>query len=285
MKGLHAKPRQPFPVRRYRFPSGERTHRVQRSLTYQGWHVPPQINLNKAPMRSTFAKWLFIFYLLGSGTLYSMAILLLFPFVGRAGRYWLAKQWCRALVVVMRWVPGVSCSIEGLEHIPEGPAILLCRHESTWETLAFLALFPRRISFVFKEELLRIPFFGWVLRGLDMVSLNRGSARQAHQAVTQESAEKLAKGDLVVIFPEGTRVPHDAPLRMTSGGVRLACATGVPAVPVVLNAGKVWPAKGWPNRPGKIRVVVGPAFSPTDMSQQELSRAVHEWMKDELQRL
>ncbi|MFM0093941.1 lysophospholipid acyltransferase family protein, partial [Paraburkholderia sediminicola] len=124
-------------------------------------------------MRSTFTKWLFIVYLLGSGTLYSMAILLLFPFVGRAGRYWLAKQWCRALVVVMHWLPGVSCSIEGLEHIPEGPAILLCRHESTWETLAFLALFPRRISFVFKEELLRIPFFGWVLRGLDMVSLNR----------------------------------------------------------------------------------------------------------------
>jgi 1-acyl-sn-glycerol-3-phosphate acyltransferase len=236
-------------------------------------------------MRSTFTKWLFIVYLLGSGTLYSMAILLLFPFVGRAGRYWLAKQWCRALVVVMRWLPGVSCSIEGLENIPEGPAILLCRHESTWETLAFLALFPRRISFVFKEELLRIPFFGWVLRGLDMVSLNRGSARQAHQAVTQESAERLAKGDVVVIFPEGTRVPRDAPLRMTSGGVRLACAAGVPAVPVVLNAGKVWPAKGWPSGRGQIRVVVGPAFSPRDLSQQELSRAVHEWMKDELLRL
>ena len=118
-----------------------------------------------------------------------------------------------------------------------------------------------------------------------MVSLNRGSARQAHQAVTQESAERLAKGDVVVIFPEETRVAHDAPLRMTSGGVRLACSTGVPAVPVVLNAGKVWPAKGWPDRRGQIRVVVGPAFSPQDLSQQELSRAVHDWMKDELQRL
>jgi len=233
-------------------------------------------------MRSTFIKWLFIVCLLGSGTFYSIGILMLFPFVGRSGRYWLAAQWCRAMVAAMRWLPGITCSMEGLEHLPEGPSIILCRHESTWETLAFLALFPRRISFVFKEDLLRIPFFGWVLRGLDMVSLNRGSPRQAHLAVTQECAERLAKGDVVVIFPEGTRVPHRAPLRLTSGGIRLACATGAPVVPVVHNAGKVWPAKGWPHGVGHIRVVVGPAFPSQDTSQQELSRAVHDWMKAEL---
>ncbi|MDE1181581.1 lysophospholipid acyltransferase family protein [Paraburkholderia sp.] len=236
-------------------------------------------------MRSTLVKWLFIVYLLGSGTLYSIVILLLYPFAGRQGHYWLAKQWCRALVAVMRWLPGITVSVEGLEHLPAEPSIILCRHESTWETLAFMAVFPRRISFVFKEELLRIPFFGWVLRGLDMVSLNRGSPRQAHQAVTQESAARLAKGDDVVIFPEGTRVAHDAPLRLTSGGIRLACATGAPAVPVVHNAGKVWPAKGWPDRRGHIRVVIGPAFSSQQMSQTELSHAVHDWMKDALNTL
>lgn len=244
-----------------------------------------QANFLRLPMRSTFLKWLFIVYLLGSGTLYSTGILVLFPFVGRSGRYWLATQWCRAMVAVMRWLPGITCSVQGLEHLPDGPAIILCRHESTWETLAFLAVFPRRISFVFKEELLRIPFFGWVLRGLDMVSLNRGSPRQAHQAVTKECAERLAKGDVVVIFPEGTRVPHDAPLRLTSGGIRLACATGAAVVPVVHNAGKVWPAKGWPDGLGHIRVVVGPAFSAQDTSQQELSRAVHDWMKAALVQL
>ncbi|WP_144162000.1 lysophospholipid acyltransferase family protein [Paraburkholderia sp. BCC1885] len=233
-------------------------------------------------MRTKFFKCFFIFGLLGSGMLYSALILLLFPFVGRAGRYWLAAQWCRAMVAWMRLSPGVTCSVEGLEHLPQGPSIILCRHESTWETLAFLALFPRRISFVFKEDLLRIPFFGWVLRGLDMVSLNRGSPRQAHQAVTKECAERLAKGDVVVIFPEGTRVPHNAPLRLTSGGIRLACATGAPVVPVVHNAGKVWPAKGWPVDKGHIRVVVGPEFSSRETSQQDLSHAVHDWMKTAL---
>lgn len=236
-------------------------------------------------MRQVFFKWLFIIYLLGSGTLYSALILVLFPFVGRAGRYWLAAQWCRALVVVMRVLPGITCSIEGLEHLPEGPSVVLCRHESTWETLAFLALFPRRVSFVFKQDLLDIPFFGWVLRGLDMVSLDRGSLRQAHVAVTRESAERLAKGDVVVIFPEGTRVPHDAPVKLTSGGVRLACATGASIVPAVHNAGKFWPAKGWPTRGGHIRVVIGPALSPADRSQQELSREVHDWMQRELLKL
>jgi 1-acyl-sn-glycerol-3-phosphate acyltransferase len=236
-------------------------------------------------MRPVLFKWLFIVYLLGSGTLYSALILVLFPFVGRAGRYWLARQWCRALVVVMRVLFGVTCSIEGLEHLPAGPSIVLCRHESTWETLAFLALFPRRVSFVFKQDLLRIPFFGWVLRGLDMVSLNRGSPRQAHVAVTRDSAERLAKGDVVVIFPEGTRVPHGAPVKLTSGGVRLACATGASIVPVVHNAGKVWPAKGWPTGAGHIRVVIGPTLSPTEKSQQELTHAVHDWMQNELRTL
>ncbi|CDY79766.1 1-acyl-sn-glycerol-3-phosphate acyltransferase [Caballeronia glathei] len=229
-------------------------------------------------MRRTLVKWLFATYLLGSGIVWSILILPLFPFVGRNGRYRLARLWCRAMVVMMRVITGVTCSVEGLEQLPEGPFIMLCRHESTWETLAFMALFPRRISFVFKRELERIPFFGWVLVGLDMVSLDRGSIRQAHQAVTRECAQKLALGDAVVIFPEGTRVPHDAPLKLASGGVRLACATKVPVVPVVHDAGKVWPAKGWPDRPGHIRVIVTPTLPLDCTIPQELNKLAQEQM-------
>ena len=103
-------------------------------------------------------QWLFATYLLGSGIVWSILILPLFPFVGRRGRYWLARLWCRAVVVMMRVITGVTCSVEGLEHLPDGPFIMLCRHESTWETLTFMALFPRRISFVFKRELERFRF-------------------------------------------------------------------------------------------------------------------------------
>ena len=71
-------------------------------------------------MRSKFLKWFFIVGLLGSGTVYSALILVLFPFAGRSGRYWLAAQWCRAMVAWMRWLPGVTCSVEGLEHLPAG---------------------------------------------------------------------------------------------------------------------------------------------------------------------
>lgn len=236
-------------------------------------------------MPRNFIKWVFATYLLGSGIVWSILILPLFPFVGRRGRYWLARQWCRAVVVMMRVITGVTCSVEGLEHLPDGPFIMLCRHESTWETLTFMALFPRRISFVFKRELERIPFFGWVLVGLDMVSLDRGSPRQAHQAVTQECAAKLALGDAVVIFPEGTRVAHDAPLKLASGGVRLACATKVPVVPVVHDAGKVWPAKGWPDRPGHIRVIVTPTLPLDCIIPQELNRLAQAQMDQALAEL
>jgi 1-acyl-sn-glycerol-3-phosphate acyltransferase len=103
--------------------------------------------------------------------------------------------------------------------------------------------------------------------------------------VTREAAERLAKGDMVVIFPEGTRVPHGAPVKLTSGGVRLACATGSLIVPVVHNAGKVWPANGWPTGKGEIRVVIGRALSPVDRSPQDLSHEVHDWMQAELHKL
>ena len=236
-------------------------------------------------MRRTLVKWLFATYLLGSGIVWSILILPLFPFVGRNGRYRLATLWCRAVVVMMRVITGVTCSVEGLEHLPDGPCIILSRHESTWETLTFMALFPRRISFVFKHELMNIPFFGWVLRGLDMVSLDRGSIRQAHTAVTRECAARLAKGDSVVIFPDGTRVAHDAPLKLASGGVRLACATKVPVVPVVHDAGKVWPAKGWPDRGGHIRVIVTPCLPLDCEIPQELNRMAQTQMDEALAEL
>lgn len=91
-------------------------------------------------MRAVLVKWLFIVYLLGSGTLWSTVMLLLYPFISRSARYRLAALWCRALVAVMRGAFGIRCTIEGLEHLPHEPSIILCRHESTWETLAFLAL-------------------------------------------------------------------------------------------------------------------------------------------------
>src|ERR1700722_17636158 len=77
----------------------------------------PQSLFTRLFMRTQFIKWFFIVCLLGSGTVYSALILLLFPFVGRSGRYWLAAQWCRAMVAWMRWLPGVTCSVEGLEHL------------------------------------------------------------------------------------------------------------------------------------------------------------------------
>jgi 1-acyl-sn-glycerol-3-phosphate acyltransferase len=118
-----------------------------------------------------------------------------------------------------------------------------------------------------------------------MVHLDRGSIRQAHQAVTRECAARLKKGDAVVIFPEGTRVAHDAPLKLASGGVRLACATKVPVVPVVHDAGKVWPAKGWPDHGGHIRVIVTPPLPLECDVPQELNRLAQAQMDDALAEL
>lgn len=230
-------------------------------------------------MYRVFVSWVFFIYLVTSGILWSIVVLPVFPFAGRNGRYWLAKLWCHAVLVVLRRVIGLSSSVEGIEFLPKGAFILLSRHESTWETLAYMALFPRRLNFAFKKELQLIPFFGWVLRRLDMVSIDRGSPRRAHKALTRECVTRLEKGDVVVIFPEGTRVKPGAPVKLTSGAARLACATHVPVVAVVHNAGTFWPAKGWPYRRGHIRVVITPPLNPDGTTPQELNQLVQNRME------
>ena len=132
---------------------------------------------------------------------------------------------------------------------------------------------------MYKDDLLRIPLFGRVLHGLEMISLDGRSLRQAHDALTVVSAKKLAEGRVVVIFPEGTRVNHGVPVRVSSGGSRLVCATGTDVVPIVHDAGRVWPAKGWRSGPGSIRVIIGAPISPVGCSQQEVTRTVNEWMQ------
>ncbi|MDT3705609.1 MAG: lysophospholipid acyltransferase family protein [Thiobacillus sp.] len=214
---------------------------------------------------------------------FSLVALASFPFSAHA-RYRLITGYNRTVIWLARWVLGIRYVVEGREHLPKQPAIVLAKHQSAWETVAFLFLFPP-VSPVIKQELLKVPFFGWAFRMLSPIAIDRSSGREALKQIVAQGQDKLAQGFWVLVFPEGTRVSPGEKGRYGIGGSWLAAESGAPIVPVAHNAGEVWPKNAFIKRPGTVTVRIGPAIEPTGRSAADLTRAVEAWIETEMARL
>lgn len=181
--------------------------------------------------------------------------------------------WTGFCLFWLRLTCGIRHRIHGLEHIPERPCIVLCRHESTWETLFLQQLFSPQATLI-KRELLHIPFFGWAFRLLRPIAIDRKRQRQALRTLIDEGTRRLADGIWVVLFPEGTRMPPGESGRFQPGGAALAAATGAPILVVMHNAGSFWPAHAFRKRPGEITVSIGAPIATEGRSSKEIQAAV-----------
>jgi len=214
---------------------------------------------------------------------FSLIAFLSFPFSAHV-RYRLITGYNHTVIGLARWVLGIRYVVEGREHLPSQPAIILAKHQSAWETVAFLFLFPP-VSPVIKQELLMVPFFGWAFRMLSPIAIDRGAGREALKQIVKQGKDKLAQGFWVLVFPEGTRVAPGEKGRYGIGGSWLAAETGAPIVPVAHNAGEVWPKNAFIKRPGTITVRIGPVIDSTGKSAAELTRTVEAWIESEMTRL
>ena len=214
---------------------------------------------------------------------FSIVALLSFPFSAHA-RYQLITGYNHTVIWLARWLLGIHYEIRGAENLPTQPAIILAKHQSAWETVAFLCLFPP-VSPVIKQELLNVPFFGWAFRMLSPIAIDRGAGREALKQIVRQGKEKLAQGFWVLVFPEGTRVAPGEKGRYGIGGGWLAAETGAPIVPVAHNAGEVWPKNAFIKQPGTITISIGPVIDATGKSAAELTRAVEAWIESEMTRL
>jgi 1-acyl-sn-glycerol-3-phosphate acyltransferase len=198
-----------------------------------------------------------------------------YRFIALWGRFhtWLAKVLC-----------GLQYRIEGREHIPKGAAILLAKHQSAWETIAFQEIFPPQV-WVLKRELMWVPFFGWGLALLKPIAIDRGAGRQAVDQIIVQGRERLDAGIWVTIFPEGTRVAPGHKRRYGIGGAALAAASGYPVLPVAHNAGHFWPRRGFLKNPGTIRVVIGPLIHTHGKTAEEINRQVEQWIETRMAEL
>ncbi|WP_287923363.1 lysophospholipid acyltransferase family protein [Diaphorobacter sp.] len=215
--------------------------------------------------------------------LFSLVALLSFPFPPHT-RYRMITGYNHIVIWLARWVLGIRYVVRGRDHLPDRPAVVLAKHQSAWETVAFLFLFPP-VSAVIKQELLRVPFFGWAYRMLSPIAIDRSAGREALKQIVSQGSAKLAQNFWVLVFPEGTRVAPGERGRYGIGGAWLAAETGAPIVPVAHNAGEVWPKNAFIKRPGTVTVSIGPVIEPAGRTAAELTRATEAWIEAEMARL
>lgn len=199
-------------------------------------------------------------------------------------RFELARLWGAVLLKALKWCCRLDYRIEGAENIPASNHIALWKHSSSWETIAMAVVFPRQV-WVLKRELLWIPFVGWGIRQLHAIAINRKSGHSAVGQVIEQGKQRLAEGDWIMIFPEGTRMLPGQTRRYGVSGTLLAAETGRFIVPVAHNAGDFWPRRGLMKKAGTVRVVIGRPIEARGRDVREINREVQEWIEATVARL
>ncbi len=196
-------------------------------------------------------------------------------------RYAIAQCWVAVALWLVKTICGIHYQIEGQENIPKDNGIIVCKHQSAWETIALQKIFPAQV-FILKRELLWLPFFGWAMAACEPIAINRSLGKAALRQIISQGIDRLNKGRWVVIFPEGTRVSPGEKVKYGVGGGMLAVKSGHSIVPVAHNAGEFWGKYSFLKYPGTIQVRIGPAISPANRSASEINNQAHDWIETQM---
>ena len=214
---------------------------------------------------------------------YTVIAMLTFPLPAML-RYRIISGWAHMTLWWLRLSCGIRHRVSGTEHIPATPTIILAKHQSAWETIAFQLIFPPQV-WVLKRELLWIPFFGWGLAMTSPIAIDRSSGREALKQLVAQGRNRLQQGFWVVVFPEGTRIAPGEKGKYHIGGAWLATHTQTTVIPVAHNAGEFWGKNSFLKKPGIIDVRIGPTIETAGMKPEELNRRVEAWIEQEMPRL
>ena len=202
--------------------------------------------------------------------------------------YWMAARWLGWAIDGARVILGIRTRVIGMENLPQeqrAGAVLLVKHQSTLETFLMPTLMPHPLAYVFKKELIYVPFFGWAMARLDMIHIDRKQGARAFSKVVAQGRVLLAQGIWIIMFPEGTRIPRGQRGVYKNGGTRLAVQTGAPVIPVAVTSARVWPRKAFIKYPGVVDVSIGSAIPSTGRRAEELMNEVEAWIEGEMRRL
>ena len=232
---------------------------------------------------------LFLLWISVSVIPYAVIILALSAFVRGDFLYRLALSWLSQIIRTATVLGGVKYRVQGLENIPGAdsnePIVLCPKHQSTWETFALPCVMPHPLAYVFKRELLRIPFFGWALGRLSMVHIDRSQRSDAWKRMAEQGRELMKQGIWIIIFPEGTRTERGSQGIYKSGASRLAVSTGASLVPIAVTSGRCWPRRSFRLIPGTIEVSIAPPIPSAGRTPNELMKEAEAWIEAEMRRL
>jgi 1-acyl-sn-glycerol-3-phosphate acyltransferase len=232
-----------------------------------------------AAMRSL----LFMLILLLVTPPYTLLVMLCFPLPHRWRRR-AVVPWVSFAIWLVKHLLGIPYRLIGAENIPSRSCVVLCKHQSAWETLILQEIFKDTV-YVWKKELRYLPFFGWALAVTPMISIDRKAGKEALKDLVAQGRDRLDNGYTVIIFPEGTRSMPGNKHRYKAGGAFLAVETGAPVVPVALNSGEFWGRNALFKRTGTATVSIGPAIDPTGLSASEVLRRAEAWIEAEMTRI
>jgi 1-acyl-sn-glycerol-3-phosphate acyltransferase len=204
--------------------------------------------------------------------------------------YWACANWLKIAIWSARIICGVRWRVQGMENLPPAEerrkgVVLLSKHQSTWETFAYPTLFSHPLAYVFKRELLYVPFFGWAMGRIDMIHIDRSRRTEAWNKVLAQGKRLGAQGNWIIMFPEGTRIARGLVGDYKTGGTRLAIEAGLPVVPIAATSARCWPRKSFLLRPGIVDISIGRQISPEGRSPAEMMQEVKAWIEAEMHRL
>ena len=222
-----------------------------------------------------------IFYLgyLSSGIIASLLACVIGPFLGLEDRLKLFSQWPK----FANWFLHISCGIKvqviGKENLPTEPCVIVSNHQGQWETYSMQYLFHPMCTLL-KKELLYIPLWGWAMKMLNPIAINRSKPKEAILQTLEEGSNRLKNGMYVLLFPEGTRVKAGMVGKYARSSFELAKRNGVMVLPLCHNSGDCWPAHKFIKRPGKIKLIIGEPFYVEDSKQS--ASDVRKWVEKKL---
>ncbi len=193
----------------------------------------------------------------------------------------LISGWARSMLWWLKVTCNIRHEITGLENITDSPTIVLSKHQSAWETLAFQAIFPTQV-YVLKRELLWIPIFGWGLAMSSPIAIDRSAGREALKKLVANGQARLNRGFWVVIFPEGTRITPGERSKYHIGGAWLATHTKTQVLTVAHNAGEYWAKNTFIKKPGVIKMHIGKPIQTADLKADALNHQVEGWIEAEM---
>ena len=211
---------------------------------------------------------------------FTMLAILTFPLPALT-RYKIISLWAKTVLFWLKISCNINYKIIGIENIPKEPFMVLSKHQSAWETLAFQKIFPPQV-WVLKRELLWIPFFGWGLAMTSPIAINRKAGKRALDQMLKQGIQRIKKGFCIIIFPEGTRIKPKEIGKYHIGGAWLATEAKINIVPVAHNAGVFWPKNSFIKKPGEITVSIGSVINTSKITSKKANQLTKKWIESEM---